>query len=1117
MRRAIILVLVMAGIIEAGCDIQLELAGMESTGPYPLGHKHIIVNSEKIEHQGKILLSNVDYRIDYDNGLVIFTDTLSRDDAVKVTFSILPISIKSGYFLMQPVAISKIDTFENEVMVKPKRWSDQLEIIGSKGFVVNIGNRGEPSLSQSLDLNISGKLAQSVNVSGSISDRNFSTSPGGGTRSLDELDRVFLSLEAGGFRSDFGDIEVNGLKKSLLDFRRKLTGLNLFGNIGSFNGASAVAFSPGKQVELFFYGVDGKQGPYFLQDPELTTVGDVSTASVFLPGTEEVYLDGKKLKRGSENDYKINYYEGYIEFTPRNVISSRSRITIEIQYAPKGYRRSFYYGNGFYERKYNIGLQFIGESDDKSRPRSFDMGDEQRSAISQAGANGDSAYISGAKYIGPGGGNYLLETDTLGNSYYVYVGDGEGEYEVTFSRIAQGRGDYQYAGAGRYIYVGADNGSYLPLIYYPLPESRNYGSLMFNKPGNIHFGGELAVSHYDRNSLSTRDELLTGIGLLGSGGWRIKSLSFAGKTWKTDIFDFKFRDLDKHFSTPGIIDPPEFFRNYNIQQNRSLAGERLFEIQSKASTVSGDFLNAGGGILDGNDFEARRGFGKVNLITFDILALSSNVEISESEDNNTGRLSSWNKYEVGSKFITGMFKPGLAYRHELNSGLYSDSDGFVSDEYEGILEAIPFAQINSRTRFLYRQQKYFQDDSLGTGGWHNHYDQYQIEQNLIYGKTKSGFSGEVNLIRLYQKRFYPQKEHFPRNMGDLKINYSSSNFGFTFYESVNGSAPVSRVREYIYVGDGKGDYRKDGDDYVPEPGGDYIEIIRQIGEYEPLTGGLLSYEITGGIRVRFDGKGISKKSEDPWSVIINSINYEGDLSYKTNLAGGINLKAKHLFGPGKFYADEFIFKDFDFRQRTTFRINQKGDYIRHTLNVSRSQGTDFQFENLDDQTLSNIADLKVLSGGRTSYLISAEVSSDKRWLFSGKVDLDRLKIGFVPKYHPSSGLRIEAPFNFSTTNEKIREVEVLVYSSGLKAMLNFRKTGRVEAEGNYSYVDVDEQDIFLPYVIANGKKSGDNFNGIFSARFRLNSYSRMELRYVYKKLGDGYSNNNLRLEVKAEF
>lgn len=1117
MRRAIILVLIIAGIIEAGRDIQLKLTGMESTGPYPLGYRHIIVGSEKIEHQGKILDSRVDYRIDYDNGLLIFTDPLPQNDTVKVLFSILPISIKSGYLLMRPVAITQIDTFENEVQVKPKRWSDQLEIIGSKGFVVNIGNRGEPSLSQSLDLNISGKLAQSVNVSGSISDRNFATSSSGGTRALDELDRVFLSLEAGGFRGDFGDIELGGIENSLLDFRRKLTGLNVSGNMDNFYGSSAVAFSPGKQVELFFYGVDGKQGPYLLQNPELAVIGDVPIGSVFLPGTEEVYLDGKKLKRGNENDYNIDYYEGYIEFTPKNIISSRSRITIKIQYAPEGYRRSFYYANAFWEKEYSIGLQYIGDSDDRSSPRSFDMGDEQRSAISQAGANSDSAYISGIKYIGPEGGDYILETDSLGYSFYVYVGDSIGEYEVTFNRTPEGRGDYQYAGAGRYIYVGAGNGSYLPVIYYPLPESRNFGSLIFNKSGDFHFGGELAVSRYDRNSLSAKDELLMGVGLLGSGGWRIKYLPFAGKTWKADIFDFKFRNLDENFSTPGIIDPPEFFRNYNVPQTRSVAGERLYEIQMKASTVAGDLLNAGGGILQSSDFDSRRGFGKVNIITFDKLALSTNVEISNSEDKNTGRMSSWNKYDAGGKIISGAFKPGLVYRHELNSGLYPDSEGFTADEYEGSLEAIAFAKIISRSKILYRKQKYFQDDITGTGEWRNHYNQYQIEQNLVCGKTKSGFSGEVNLARLYQKRFYPQEENFSRNMGDLKINYRSSNFGFTFYESVNGSASVLRAREYIYVGDGKGDYRKDGYDYVPEPGGGYIEVIRQIGEYEPLTAGLLSYEIMGGIRVRFDGKGVMRKSAEPWTVIINSINYEGDLSHKTNLAGGIGLKASHLFGLGKFNADEFSFRNFDFRQRTTFRISQTGDYIRHTLNISRRRGTDFQFENLDDRILSNIANLKILTGGRTSYLASAEVSSEKRWLFSGKVDLNRFKIGLIPEYHPSTGLRVEVPLEFSTVDEKIRDVKVLVYSAGLKAVFNFKKTGRVETEGSYSYVNVGNQDIFLPYVIAGSKKPGNNFNCMFSARFRLNSYSRVELRYAYKKLGDGYSNNNLRLEVKAEF
>jgi len=79
------------------------------------------------------------------------------------------------------------------------------------------------------------------------------------------------------------------------------------------------------------------------------------------------------------------------------------------------------------------------------------------------------------------------------------------------------------------------------------------------------------------------------------------------------------------------------------------------------------------------------------------------------------------------------------------------------------------------------------------------------------------------------------------------------------------------------------------------------------------------------------------------------------------------------------------------------------------------------------------------------------------------------------------------------------------------------KLGRFEFKGGYTRVQTDREDVFLPYITAGGRKEGDNYNAMISSRFKLNSYSRIELRYTYRKLGDGYTNSNLRLEAKAEF
>ena len=1106
--KAVFLFACLIGIAESGQDIIIDIAGMETAGPYRLGYTHIIAGSELITYRDNLLVRDEDYRIEYDDGFIVLTKPLALTDTLNIKFEIVPIEIKQSYIRLKPVAAAESDTAEYVASPQPMRWNEQLDVVGSKGFAINIGNVGEPSLTQSLDLDINGELSRGVFIKGSISDRNFAASPGGATQSLNELDKIFISLEAKGFRGDFGDLELKGIDNSLLNYNRKLTGLNVAGETGDFHGSTALAFSPGKQIELFFYGVDGKQGPYVLNSPEISS--STTLDNIFIPGTEEVYLDGIKLISGNENDYEIDYYERTIEFSPKNIISSKSRITIKIQYASEGYRRSFYHINAARDDGLSIGVQYIGEKDDKTNPRNFELGEFERLAISNAGALADSSYSSGIKYAGIGQGDYVLALDSLGQSYYEYVGTNLGDYQVSFSRVGQGKGNYEFAGSGKFIYVGQGNGAYMPIIFYPLPENRDYASVIFSRSGNLYLDGELAVSRYDRNTLSNKDDMFTGLGFLGSTGYKKEGWQFLEDTWTADLFNVSLRSLDKQFSVPGIIDQPEFFRRYNIPSTRSAGDEKLLEYQSGISSSGGDNIRAGGGFFNGDDFKARRGYSQVDLAILNKLGITADAELTISENRATGEKSNWNKYDAGMEIINGIIRPGIAYRHELHDGLFSLSEAFNADEYEAFLKTFPSTKISTRSKLLYREQEYMNQDAGDNRSWRNQYEQYQLEQGLIYGDPGAGFTSELNLSRLYQKRYYPVDEIISRNMGDLKINYNSTDYGITYYESVNGTGQVARAREYIYVGEGKGDYRQDGEDYVPEAGGDYIEVIRQLGE-DNGQAGVTGYEISGGLRARLNGKAIAD------SKLLNRLSLDNDFSHKTNLTAGAKLQIGYLQPVRKFDQAVMTLKIYDYSQRATFKLNQTGDYIRHTLKSSRSDGTDYQFETLNNKAMANIADLKLLTSKPVGFQVSMELASETRWLYSGNIDLTRIKTGLTPEIRPSSRVKIEIPFEYADENEKINDIRIQSYSVEFKSVINFRTLGRFEFNGGYVRVDTDRENTFLPFITAGGRKEGDNYNAMISSRFKLNSYSRIELRYTYRKLGDGYTNSNLRLEAKAEF
>ena len=82
----------------------------------------------------------------------------------------------------------------------------------------------------------------------------------------------------------------------------------------------------GKYATNDFYGREGAQGPYKL-------IGNNGESYIIiLSGTERIFVNGKKLRRGIENDYIIDYNASEITFTNKFFITENTRIHVEFEY-----------------------------------------------------------------------------------------------------------------------------------------------------------------------------------------------------------------------------------------------------------------------------------------------------------------------------------------------------------------------------------------------------------------------------------------------------------------------------------------------------------------------------------------------------------------------------------------------------------------------------------------------------------------------------------------------------------------------------------------------------------------------------------------------------------------
>ena len=100
------------------------------------------------------------------------------------------------------------------------------------------------------------------------------------------------------------------------------------------------AAAKGKYKRQQIVGVEGNQGPYLLQG------ADGDSYILIVSGSERIYLDGKELARGSDQDYTISYATAELYFTAKTPITKDSRITVEFEYSDQSYARFLTYLSG---------------------------------------------------------------------------------------------------------------------------------------------------------------------------------------------------------------------------------------------------------------------------------------------------------------------------------------------------------------------------------------------------------------------------------------------------------------------------------------------------------------------------------------------------------------------------------------------------------------------------------------------------------------------------------------------------------------------------------------------------------------------------------------------------
>ena len=712
----------------------------------------------------------------------------------------LPLSVGPKWKILPQLDLQKRILHSKENVNKEnKKYNSNIFSSGSFYREIKISPLGGSDFTGGLQMQINGKISESVNVSGILTDQNFPIQPEGTTRELDELDNVRFNISHENFKLNAGDIlyQNHGIN-------RKLVGLSNNFQFSKLSGSAVYAKSKGIFKYLEFKGRDGDQGPYKLLS------NDSNSNIVILSGTEKIWVNGKELIRGANYDYIIDYSLGEVTFTPRILIDFDSDLSFEYQYSDNQFQKGFIGGNIKKEIGRNTKIDF-GIYSEQDRYRREDFNDDYFDSL----AFQSKGSISVSTVINDQNGDYILEN---GIYYYdlSYLNPDSNRYQIVFNSDSDGDYERKISDKGRvyYSFLPGENRTGLIQLYSPFrtihaPKIHNYGYFDYDYKVNEYMtvNGEFASSIVDDNRIYSSDLTL--------GGAYKYGLSIDSLNLGDGIFNFNIKNWERG---PRYR---EFNRENKILNTRLWNLDTLItrdvnetSVQTKyiIEDISNSYLElARLKYLD--NINTRVHFQQNILGTMLKDSFYNYIEIND-------RIKNFNRVEGKLQINIKSYSPFVS--------LLSENDN-LKGEFSKIGLGLNINKENKKLKI----------------GFDNRIDNYKIDNNDIYetrdfvgyvqynNRQREGVSQNIT----YKKRVKSGKNTLSSQdytLLDMDISKYSRTSPFKWIIKLRQEQTLVQNRTIVYdsVGFGLGEYRYDSifNTYIPDPNGSFIS-------YSVLSGG----------------------------------------------------------------------------------------------------------------------------------------------------------------------------------------------------------------------------------------------------------------------------------------
>ena len=1056
-----------------------DLKVTEQNTEFSLKYQNLIVNSENVYQDSVLLKKNKDYHLDYQNGKIVFSDKIGN---LSIEYLIFPEDLISRYFLFEEQTFSD----STEIRLKKKRkkqfYTDtNLNITGSKSISVSVANNEDFNIDQSLFLKINGELGKNLRIEAQLSDSESPITPEGDSREISSLDQIFIKLYGKQYEISFGDLEMEFKNTQFINYAPKFEGLKA-GWFKENKYFGALAISKGKKTTVNFNGIEAKQGPYYLSVENTSGV-------LVVPGTEEVYLNGMKMQRGS--DYTINYAEGSITFTNQHFLTSNSFILVSFQYSDENYRQNMYLASSEVKlfEKIKIRNFLAVQNDDKNNPLQYEFFEEDLDSLKIAGD--EQAWGNGIYEVEEGTGLYVLE----GNDF-IYVGaDSTGKYNLHATYVGYQNGDYNYnSDTYDYIYEGVNLGNYVLKRKLIAPQNKANYDMNIDFSGDIYqLEAEGIFTVLDKNTFSNLDKKDNN-GYAAHLGVNI----FPDYDKIDPDLKLHYRNISKNLSTFADIETPLDF--YELTQ---------FPDTLETTEYSADLsLN----ILD--YFSPNIKYKKKNAEDYakqDYLSITTNFKQKWILPKIYYRFLDWTQnYEENPQILTEIskqeqhtFNGDYSFRKiKIGTDFFSkvrkieDYDNFRFGEKNKFIKNY-ISSLNTRNWSALISYKQEQFDSLNS---ENSWKRKQESQTINLKNTLNFKHHQVNID--YSHREIKNDDKFDqakitvrnsllKDAVDLNTNYALKNIEY-----------YPKIRELEYVGEGLGLYDSTG---VFTDDGDYDWIIKEIDYSNPE----MSIEVNANFSLYLNPKVITESFWKKFQTETNLIITENSTSdNKLNI---------YLLNP-EFLMDEetTIFGRTDFQQTLWYDFIPRKLTTKFRFQTEKNLDSRYneEVEKNDQQTWE--AGLRLLSVKNSNFELTYENISEQKTLYNSESKIHMVELDVRNRFISDLTLNSNLDLSREITNKSGEENDFKIDSIQLTETVTYFIKRKYRVFSKFSYKrNFRKGSSYLSFL--NDKKNGNIFKWNISLNYKVNSYTSASFEYS----GDSYPERDdvhkIEVEVKAEF